>query len=78
MALALKKISLKSLRGKIYLIPKWRRVMLRMLKAVLLVSLIVLMSCGEKESEVAVVEPEPVKEKLVMAMVTNQSGLGDQ
>lgn len=52
--------------------------MLRMLKAVLLVSLLVFMSCGEKESEVAVAEPEPVKEKLVMAMVTNQSGLGDQ
>jgi len=79
LAPTLKRISLISGRLK-YPNMEWRNVMLKMFKAVLLVLLIAVTAAGlwaggAGESDTAA---EPAEKKLVMAMVTNQSGLGDQ
>ncbi|RKX90012.1 MAG: BMP family ABC transporter substrate-binding protein, partial [Spirochaetes bacterium] len=57
--------------------------MLKMFKTVLLVFIAVSLSmgmlgCNKSAEEEAAAVPEPAAEKMVMAMVTNQSGLGDQ
>lgn len=52
--------------------------MKKMLKAVLLVFLITIVASGLWAGGTSEPEPAAAEEKLVMAMVTNQSGLGDQ